>query len=152
MENNNNNLDDSTMPGLSEIWFQRLVEQESLAQEQQGTEPNLVDQLATTTSGTAPNVATEATADHAGSSGSNIVASRPSKRRRLLSDNKRLQRNSREQERSHRVSEQFSELRDLLSKSGIVIPKGTKNAVLGISMDYIRALQEQQKLVEWYVP
>ncbi|CAB9496142.1 expressed unknown protein [Seminavis robusta] len=70
-------------------------------------------------------------------------------RRRPLTENKRLERNTREQERSNQVSKQFNELRDLLSKSGIIIPKGTKMAVLGISIEYIRALQEQQKQAEW---
>jgi Helix-loop-helix DNA-binding domain len=79
------------------------------------------------------------------------VESRSAKRRRLLTEQKRLERNSREKERSNIVSNQFNELKNLLSQAAIVIPKGTKNAVLSIAIDYIRALQEQEKLAVMYV-
>lgn len=80
--------------------------------------------------------------------GDQETSKKPRKRRRNLSENQRIHRNVKEQERSNQVTGQFNELRDLLSRSGIVIPKGTKSAVLGISIDYIRALQEQQKQTE----
>ena len=58
---------------------------------------------------------------------------------------KRLNRNAREKERSGRINDQFDALKDLLSSNGIVVPKGTKGSILGITLQYIRALQEAQR-------
>jgi len=60
---------------------------------------------------------------------------------------KRLERNAREKERSTRINDQFNELKDLLSQSGIVVPKGTKGSVLSITHQYVLSLKvaQQQK-------
>ena len=75
----------------------------------------------------------------------------PKKRTRHLTERKRVQRNSKEQERSHQINHQFSELRQLLSANGIVVPKGTKSAVLEITLEYIRVLREREQQLERYV-
>ena len=67
-----------------------------------------------------------------------------SKRRKILSEEKRKERNAREQSRSNQISEQFAELRDLLVSSGVVVPKGTKGAVLSVALDYIRGMQQKR--------
>jgi Helix-loop-helix DNA-binding domain len=72
-----------------------------------------------------------------------------SKRRKLsLSEAKRVERNQREQARSNRLSEQFADLRDLLVKAGIVVPKGTKGSILAIVGDYIRVLEQKRNATE----
>ena len=73
------------------------------------------------------------------------------KRIRHLTERKRVERNSKEQERSHQINHQFAELRQLLSANGIVVPKGTKSAVLEITLEYIRVLRERQQQLERYV-
>ncbi|CAB9522127.1 expressed unknown protein [Seminavis robusta] len=84
-----------------------------------------------------------------GSSDSAAGGGKNSKRRkRNLTEAKRVERNAREQARSNRLSEQFAELRDLLLKAGIVVPKGTKGSVLCLVRDYIRVLEENRKKVE----
>jgi Helix-loop-helix DNA-binding domain len=65
--------------------------------------------------------------------------------------NKRVERNQREKERSLRISRQISELRNLLSSGGIVVPKGTKSSVLTEAANYIRMLQQHQYRSEMYV-
>lgn len=57
----------------------------------------------------------------------------------------RAERNAREKERSLRISRQIDELRRLLHHGGIVVPKGTKSAILSASAKYIRSLQTQQQ-------
>lgn len=66
------------------------------------------------------------------------------KRRKVLSEDKRKERNAREQDRSNKISDQFAELRELLVSSGIVVPKGTKGAVLSVVLEYIRVLQQKR--------
>mmetsp|Transcript_33301 Transcript_33301/g.50238 ORF Transcript_33301/g.50238 Transcript_33301/m.50238 type:complete len:401 (+) Transcript_33301:198-1400(+) len=58
-------------------------------------------------------------------------------------DNKREERNAREKERSFRIAQQITELRNLLSSGGIIVPKGTKSSVLTEAGNYIRQLQQQ---------
>jgi Helix-loop-helix DNA-binding domain len=70
------------------------------------------------------------------------------RRKRSLSESKRVERNAREQARSNRLSEQFADLRDLLVKAGIVVPKGTKGSVLAIVGDYIRVLEQKRITTE----
>jgi hypothetical protein len=66
-------------------------------------------------------------------------------------ENKREERNQREKERSFRISKQITELRDLLSSGGVVVPKGTKSSVLTEAATYIRMLQQHQYRSEMYV-
>jgi PAS domain-containing protein len=61
-----------------------------------------------------------------------------------IHEDKREERNAREKERSYRITSQINELRALLSTGGVIVPKGTKNAVLTEAANYIRALQQQQ--------
>lgn len=61
-----------------------------------------------------------------------------------VGDMKREERNAREKERSYRITSQINELRGLLSTGGVIVPKGTKNAVLTEAANYIRILQQQQ--------
>ena len=71
--------------------------------------------------------------------------SSPKKRRkRVLTEDKRKERNAKEQARSNQLSQQFDNLRNLLTQAGIVVPKGTKVCVLSLAMDYIRMLQQNQ--------
>ena len=65
-------------------------------------------------------------------------------------ENKREERNQREKERSFRISKQITELRDLLSSGGVVVPKGTKSSVLTEAATYIRMLQQHQYRSEMY--
>lgn len=71
-----------------------------------------------------------------------------SKKRRVLTADERQERNKKEQERSNRLSNQFAELRDHLMSSGVIVPKGTKGAVLEITLQYIRALQQRHREAE----
>lgn len=57
---------------------------------------------------------------------------------------KREERNAREKERSFRIAQQITELRNLLSSGGIIVPKGTKSSVLTEAGNYIRKLQQQK--------
>lgn len=59
-------------------------------------------------------------------------------------DDKREERNKREKERSYRITSQINEIRSLLSAGGVVVSKGTKNAVLAEAAGYIRLLQQNQ--------
>lgn len=67
-----------------------------------------------------------------------------SKKKKRLDEMKREERNAREKERSFRISAQISELRDLLSSGGVIVPKGTKSSVLTEAANYIRMLQQHQ--------
>mmetsp|Transcript_15536 Transcript_15536/g.29301 ORF Transcript_15536/g.29301 Transcript_15536/m.29301 type:complete len:512 (+) Transcript_15536:317-1852(+) len=69
---------------------------------------------------------------------------RPRSKKKKLDDIKREERNAREKERSYRITSQINELRNLLSTGGVIVPKGTKNAVLTEAANYIRVLQQQQ--------
>eukprot|EP00543_Licmophora_paradoxa_P001659 CAMPEP_0202448002 /NCGR_PEP_ID=MMETSP1360-20130828/6785_1 /ASSEMBLY_ACC=CAM_ASM_000848 /TAXON_ID=515479 /ORGANISM="Licmophora paradoxa, Strain CCMP2313" /LENGTH=391 /DNA_ID=CAMNT_0049065357 /DNA_START=128 /DNA_END=1303 /DNA_ORIENTATION=- len=66
------------------------------------------------------------------------------KKLKIVDEAKREERNAREKERSFRISRQINELRNLLSKGGIVVPKGTKSSVLTEAANYIRMLQHHQ--------
>uniref|UniRef100_A0A7S4JQB3 BHLH domain-containing protein n=1 Tax=Odontella aurita TaxID=265563 RepID=A0A7S4JQB3_9STRA len=70
----------------------------------------------------------------------------PSKKKskKVLEESKREERNAREKERSFRISKQINELRNLLSSGGVIVPKGTKSAVLTEAANYIRMLQQHQ--------
>lgn len=63
-------------------------------------------------------------------------------------DEKREERNKREKERSYRITSQINELRNLLTAGGVVVSKGTKNAVLAEAASYIRMLQQNQYKAE----
>ena len=64
-------------------------------------------------------------------------------------DGQRKARNAREQERSQKVSEQFTTLQDLLTESGLVVQRGTKSNVLSVALDYIQKLQKNHRQAEW---
>eukprot|EP00529_Nitzschia_sp_RCC80_P015778 CAMPEP_0113500440 /NCGR_PEP_ID=MMETSP0014_2-20120614/32331_1 /TAXON_ID=2857 /ORGANISM="Nitzschia sp." /LENGTH=684 /DNA_ID=CAMNT_0000394779 /DNA_START=361 /DNA_END=2415 /DNA_ORIENTATION=- /assembly_acc=CAM_ASM_000159 len=66
------------------------------------------------------------------------------KKKKKLDEMKREERNAREKERSFRISAQISELRNLLSSGGVIVPKGTKSSVLTEAANYIRMLQQHQ--------
>ena len=66
-------------------------------------------------------------------------------------DEKREERNKREKERSYRITSQINELRNLLTAGGVVVSKGTKNAVLAEAASYIRMLQQNQYKAEMCV-
>jgi Helix-loop-helix DNA-binding domain len=66
------------------------------------------------------------------------------RKKKNLDSNKREERNQREKERSFRISKQITELRELLSNGGVVVPKGTKSSVLTEAANYIRLLQQHQ--------
>mmetsp|Transcript_6811 Transcript_6811/g.14221 ORF Transcript_6811/g.14221 Transcript_6811/m.14221 type:complete len:591 (-) Transcript_6811:99-1871(-) len=65
-------------------------------------------------------------------------------KKKRLDEKKREERNMREKERSLRISKQISELRNLLSSGGVIVPKGTKSSVLTEAANYIRMLQQHQ--------
>jgi hypothetical protein len=66
------------------------------------------------------------------------------KKKKAMDESKREERNAREKERSYRIASQINELRNLLSTGGVIVPKGTKNAVLTEAANYIRMLQQHQ--------
>jgi hypothetical protein len=66
------------------------------------------------------------------------------KKKKKLDESKREERNAREKERSYRITKQINELRGLLSKGGVSVPKGTKSSVLSEAANYIRMLQQHQ--------
>jgi hypothetical protein len=70
------------------------------------------------------------------------------KKRKKMDDVKREERNTREKERSNRIVAQINELRTLLNNAGVIVPKGTKNAVLTEVANYITILQQQQNKSE----
>ena len=72
------------------------------------------------------------------------VQSSSGNKKKKLDDVKREERNLREKERSYRITSQINELRNLLSSGGVIVPKGTKNAVLTEAANYIRILQQHQ--------
>jgi hypothetical protein len=76
--------------------------------------------------------------------GSNKSSSNKRKYKTKENESKREERNQREKERSFRISKQITELRDLLSSGGVVVPKGTKSSVLTEAASYIRMLQQHQ--------
>ena len=71
---------------------------------------------------------------------------RPLKKSRMSPDDSiskadREERNAREKERSLRISSKISEIRDLLSSGGVIIPKPSKSSVLTEAATYIRMLE-----------
>lgn len=66
------------------------------------------------------------------------------KKTKMSGQERREERNQREKERSFRISKQINELRNLLSSGGVIVPKGTKGAVLSEAANYIRMLQQHQ--------
>ena len=79
-----------------------------------------------------------------GCGGSTKSTSNKRKYKAKENESKREERNQREKERSFRISKQITELRDLLSSGGVVVPKGTKSSVLTEAATYIRMLQQHQ--------
>lgn len=67
-----------------------------------------------------------------------------SRKKKRMDDQRREERNQREKERSFRISKQITEIRNLLSSGGVVVPKGTKSSVLTEAANYIRMLQQHQ--------
>jgi len=65
-------------------------------------------------------------------------------RKKPLTNARRQERNLREKERSLKITQQITELRNLLSAGGVIVPKGTKSTTLTEVGNYIRALQQQQ--------
>ncbi len=65
----------------------------------------------------------------------------------LSSEERRLERNQREKERSNRIASQVDALRCLLQRGGLFIPKNTKSRVLSEASNYIRTLQDRQQLM-----
>lgn len=88
----------------------------------------------------------DSTCSHNSTSSTNEnTVSSSNKKRKVLSEDKRQERNLREQERSHRISDRFAELRELLVGAGIVMPRGgTKGSILAITLEYIRFLRDAQ--------
>ena len=73
-----------------------------------------------------------------------VMNDQPRSKKKRINDVKREERNAREKERSYRITSQINELRNLLSTGGVIVPKGTKNAVLSEAANYIRVLQQHQ--------
>jgi len=65
----------------------------------------------------------------------------------LSSEERRLERNQREKERSNRIASQVDALRCLLQRGGLFIPKNTKSRVLSEASNYIRTLQDRQQVM-----
>lgn len=66
------------------------------------------------------------------------------KNKKPLTNERREERNLREKERSLKITTQISELRELLSLGGVIVPKGTKSTILTEAANYIRLLQQHQ--------
>jgi len=73
-----------------------------------------------------------------------VMSDQPRSKKKRINNVKREERNAREKERSYRITTQINELRNLLSTGGVIVPKGTKNAVLSEAANYIRVLQQHQ--------
>ncbi len=67
--------------------------------------------------------------------------------KQMSSEERRLERNQREKERSNRIASQVDTLRTLLQRGGLYIPKNTKSTVLTEASNYIRTLQDRQQLM-----
>jgi hypothetical protein len=63
------------------------------------------------------------------------------------SDERRLERNQREKERSNKIASQVDALRCLLQRGGLFIPKNTKSTVLSEASAYIQTLQDRQQMM-----
>jgi hypothetical protein len=76
--------------------------------------------------------------------------SSPSKQMQGMLDNseeRRLERNQREKERSNKIASQVDALRCLLQRGGLFIPKNTKSTVLSEASNYIQTLQDRQQMM-----
>jgi hypothetical protein len=74
--------------------------------------------------------------------------SSPSKEQVFLdSEERRLERNQREKERSNKIASQVDTLRCLLQRGGLFIPKKTKSSVLSEASNYIKTLQDRQQVM-----
>ena len=71
----------------------------------------------------------------------------PQPNKAMSSEERRLERNQREKERSNRIASQVDTLRTLLQRGGLYIPKNTKSTVLTEASNYIRTLQDRQQLM-----
>ncbi|KAL3781396.1 hypothetical protein HJC23_001599 [Cyclotella cryptica] len=63
------------------------------------------------------------------------------------SEERRLERNQREKERSNKIASQVDALRCLLQRGGLFIPKNTKSTVLSEASNYIQTLQDRQQMM-----
>ena len=78
---------------------------------------------------------------------SKFPSSHQQQNKQLTSEERRLERNQREKERSNRIASQVDTLRTLLQRGGLYIPKNTKSTVLTEASNYIRTLQDRQQLM-----
>lgn len=62
-------------------------------------------------------------------------------------EERRIERNQREKERSNKIAHQVDALRSLLQRGGLFIPKNTKSSVLCEASNYIRTLQDRHQLM-----
>ena len=63
------------------------------------------------------------------------------------SEERRLERNQREKERSNKIATQVDTLRCLLQRGGLFIPKKTKSSVLSEASNYIKTMQDRQQVM-----
>ena len=70
------------------------------------------------------------------------------RKRPKLDEHRRLFRNEKEKERTHKIGMKFVELQNLLTEAGIPIPKGTKACVLETTMNYIQMLHQHKQQLE----
>lgn len=63
------------------------------------------------------------------------------------SEERRLERNQREKERSNKIATQVDTLRCLLQRGGLFIPKKTKSSVLSEASNYIKSMQDRQQVM-----
>lgn len=63
------------------------------------------------------------------------------------SEERRIERNQREKERSNKIASQVDTLRCLLQRGGLFIPKKTKSSVLSEASNYIKTLQDRHQMM-----
>jgi N-acetylmuramoyl-L-alanine amidase CwlA len=71
------------------------------------------------------------------------MSSSGKKRKILQDDGKRQERNAREKARSNKISNQFDDLKAILIRAGVAVPRSTKGSILDSAMAYIQTLQVQ---------
>ncbi|KAL7537871.1 hypothetical protein ACHAWF_005926 [Thalassiosira exigua] len=71
----------------------------------------------------------------------------PQSPKKLDNEERRLERNLKEKERSNRIAFQVDTLRSLLQRGGLLIPKNTRSTILSEATNYIRTLQDRQQLM-----
>jgi len=79
------------------------------------------------------------------------TASNSTNNHRSAKQLQRQQRNAREKRRSNQICDQFDSIRDLITKGGVVVPRGTKGMLLQAARDYILLLQKEQRKTAMYV-